>query len=96
VLDSQRFAGKETAPVPTEEVSIDWMDVLLIMRRVFTQDLVTYNRVAGFMCIDVLDGHYDEIQALVIAEKSSKFPSVYLISAGLDMALCVWDLKERL
>ncbi|XP_064393022.1 uncharacterized protein LOC135340631 [Halichondria panicea] len=55
-----------------------------------TEDPVI-NRVAGFMCMHILNGHTGCGSGLELVEHKSK---LYLVSSGWDCAVCVWDLTE--
>lgn len=58
------------------------------------EELVTYDRVAGFICENILNGHNGPVQALAAVENSSITKHICLISAGWDLSLSIWLLQE--
>lgn len=56
-------------------------------------DSVT-NRVAGFICKYVFCEHESCVTSLVVIEKADSASSTYLLSAGWDRRICIWDLEN--
>ncbi|XP_020913413.1 U5 small nuclear ribonucleoprotein 40 kDa protein [Exaiptasia diaphana] len=58
-----------------------------------TEDSVT-NRVAGFVCKHVLTEHTNCVTGLAVVGKEVGFGTTYLISAGWDRRILLWDLER--
>ncbi|XP_022092949.1 uncharacterized protein LOC110980503 [Acanthaster planci] len=56
------------------------------------QDSVT-NRVAGFICKNVLIGHSSCVTCLTLIGRDSGFGTTYMLSSGWDRRICIWDLE---
>ncbi|XP_078482123.1 uncharacterized protein LOC100175309 [Ciona intestinalis] len=57
-----------------------------------TQDSVT-NRVAGFICKNVLLGHTSCVTALALVHNEELYASTYLVSGGWDRRILIWCLE---
>ncbi|KAK3736028.1 hypothetical protein QZH41_002746 [Actinostola sp. cb2023] len=57
------------------------------------QDSVT-NRVAGFICKHVFTDHTNCVTGLAVVGKEAGFGTTYLISAGWDRRILLWDLEK--
>ncbi|XP_071959328.1 uncharacterized protein [Antedon mediterranea] len=57
------------------------------------KDSVT-NRVAGFICKNVLTGHSNCITSMVLVGRDNGYHSTYLLSSGWDRRICIWDLEK--
>lgn len=55
-------------------------------------DSVT-NRVAGFVCKHVFAGHTSCVTCLVVIGRDQGMNSTYVLSAGWDRRICLWDLE---
>ncbi|EDO28570.1 predicted protein [Nematostella vectensis] len=56
------------------------------------QDSVT-NRVAGFICRNVLTQHTNCVTGLAVVGKDAGYGTTFLISAGWDRRILLWDLE---
>jgi len=56
------------------------------------QDSVT-NRVAGFICKQVLTEHKQVVSALAVVSRNAGFGGTYLLSSGWDRRILLWDLE---
>ncbi|XP_071806782.1 uncharacterized protein [Asterias amurensis] len=56
------------------------------------QDSVT-NRVAGFICKNVLIGHSSCVTCLTLIGGESGYDTTYLLSSGWDRRICIWNLE---
>ncbi|XP_048588846.1 probable U3 small nucleolar RNA-associated protein 13 isoform X2 [Nematostella vectensis] len=56
------------------------------------QDSVT-NRVAGFICRNVLTEHTNCVTGLAVVGKDAGYGTTFLISAGWDRRILLWDLE---
>ncbi|XP_019642839.1 PREDICTED: uncharacterized protein LOC109484071 [Branchiostoma belcheri] len=54
-------------------------------------DSVT-NRVAGFICKNVLQGHNSCVTSVIVVGKEAGYDRAYLVSGGWDRRLLIWDL----
>ncbi|XP_031573939.1 ribosome biogenesis protein WDR12 homolog, partial [Actinia tenebrosa] len=57
------------------------------------KDSVT-NRVAGFICKHVFTEHTSYVTGLAVVGKEAGFGTTYLISAGWDRRILLWDLEK--
>lgn len=55
-------------------------------------DSVT-NRVAGFICKDVLTGHDSCVTSLAIVDKEEEHGATYMLSGGWDRKILLWNLR---
>uniref|UniRef100_A0ABM0LXS1 Uncharacterized protein LOC102806264 n=1 Tax=Saccoglossus kowalevskii TaxID=10224 RepID=A0ABM0LXS1_SACKO len=58
-------------------------------------DSVT-NRVAGFVCKNVLMAHHSVVTCMAVVPKECGFKTSYMISGGWDRRICIWDLEKGL
>ncbi|XP_077985512.1 uncharacterized protein LOC144440123 [Glandiceps talaboti] len=56
-------------------------------------DSVT-NRVAGFICKNVLMGHHSVVTCMAIVPPEAGFKTTYMISGGWDRRICIWDVTR--
>ncbi|XP_041369826.1 uncharacterized WD repeat-containing protein all2124-like [Gigantopelta aegis] len=56
-------------------------------------DSVT-NRVAGFICRYVFSEHLSSVTSLVVIGREYGFDRTYVLSAGWDSRICIWDLEN--
>ncbi|XP_065883559.1 uncharacterized WD repeat-containing protein all2124-like isoform X2 [Dysidea avara] len=83
LITSDVFSNKEvTIEQPTKLVTAN-------------QEESVMNRVAGFMCRYVLNGHYGCSSGLAVVERTSGpgYSTTYLISGGWDKRIRLWNLE---
>ncbi|XP_030834052.1 uncharacterized protein LOC752732 [Strongylocentrotus purpuratus] len=56
-------------------------------------DSVT-NRVAGFVCKNVLSGHSSCVTSMFLVGRQHGYGTTYLVSSGWDRRICIWDLES--
>ena len=56
-------------------------------------DSVT-NRVAGFILKKILSEHSSCVTSLIVVDRLDLYPNRYLLSAGWDRRICIWDLDK--
>lgn len=56
------------------------------------EDSVT-NRVAGFMCKFILSEHTSCVTSLAVIGRNHGYNTTYVVSAGWDRRICIWDLE---
>lgn len=52
------------------------------------------NRVAGFVLKKILSEHTSCVTSLAVIERPDIYPSTFVISAGWDRRICIWDLER--
>lgn len=52
------------------------------------------NRVAGFILLKILSEHTSCVTSLSLIERPDLYSSTYMISAGWDRRICIWDLRR--
>ncbi|XP_071494160.1 uncharacterized protein [Diadema antillarum] len=56
-------------------------------------DSVT-NRVAGFICKNVLSGHSSCVTSMFLVGREHGFRTTFLVTSGWDRRICIWDLES--
>ncbi|UJR37707.1 hypothetical protein I4U23_030402 [Adineta vaga] len=54
------------------------------------------NRVVGFTLLKIFSNHTEPVTSLVVVDDVKSFGNVYLLSAGWDRRICIWDLNHYL
>nr|XP_039255644.1 uncharacterized protein LOC120332461 [Styela clava]XP_039255645.1 uncharacterized protein LOC120332461 [Styela clava]XP_039255646.1 uncharacterized protein LOC120332461 [Styela clava] len=88
--------GRDDDEKPMEETRLEPAagDATLIQEKVTDSfaDSVT-NRVAGFICKDVLLGHESCVTSFAIVDKEEEHGATYMLSGGWDRKILVWNLR---